>query len=127
MTRLQPVYGHNHAAMLMRVCLQVLAGCVRCSMSAAFTARREDSEQQQSFSHPGNKALLLAQSTGSLFTLQLQHFSPSLRVLLPDVSCIAAVCLHQLFAADFLPWLKTGEHRSLCLLNLKPGLRSCEQ
>ena len=97
--------------------MQVLSGCVRCSMSAAFTARKAESEQaEHSISHPGNRALLLAQSTGALFTLQLQHFSPSLRVVLPDVACIAAACLHQLFAADFLPWLGTGE------LGLQTGL-----
>ena len=89
--------------------MQVLGGCVRCSMSAAFMAGKAENEQEHSISHPGNRALLLAQSTGALFTLQLRHFSPSLRVLLPDVSCVAAGCLHQLFAADFLPWLGTGE------------------
>ena len=95
-------------------CVQVLAGCVRCSMSAAFTARKLETDQEQSPAHPGNRALLLAQSTLGLFTLQLQHFSPSLRVLLPDVSTVAAHCLHQLFAASFLPWLKTGEAFTLC-------------
>ena len=107
--------------------MQVLGGCVRCSMSAAFTARKAESEQEQSISHPGNRALLLAQSAGTLFTLQLRHFSPSLRVLLPDVSGIAARCLHQLFAADFLPWLGTGEHPWTCSAFLAESGVACRR
>ena len=81
-------------------------------MRAAFTARQAHAQGQdsgQELSHPGHRALLLAESTAALFHAQLSHFSPALRTSLPEVSSVAAQQLHELFSADFLPWLGTGE------------------
>ena len=56
--------------------LQVLASCVRCSMQAAFTTRQAHAQGQdsgQELSHPGHRALLLAESTAALMPHYPDH------------------------------------------------------